>query len=129
MDFDDVIADLDAGGFVFDAAWFEPHFEFRFPLVGEIATSGIALTIRSALEPWHVMGEEGSPGGTVRYVDLSVERIGVRARGRIHRRCIRRSASTRRSRSTSSTHGRGAQWAVASIMWLIRVDAITRRSR
>ncbi|CAG4894405.1 transglutaminase family protein [Paraburkholderia gardini] len=81
MDFDDVIADLNAAGFAFDTTWFAPHFEFRFPLVGEITTNGIALTIRSALEPWHVMGEEGSPGGTVRYVDSSVERIEVRALG------------------------------------------------
>jgi uncharacterized protein (DUF2126 family)/transglutaminase-like putative cysteine protease len=81
MDFDDVIADLNEAGFHFDAAWFAPHFEFRFPLVGAIQTNGIELTVRSALEPWHVMGEEGSTGGTVRYVDSSVERLEVRVLG------------------------------------------------
>jgi len=81
MDFDDVLADLNEAGYAFDRAWFAPHFEFRFPLVGELNTNGIALTIRNGLEPWHVMGEEGSPGGTVRYVDSSVERIEVRALG------------------------------------------------
>jgi uncharacterized protein (DUF2126 family) len=81
MDFDDVIAELNEAGFSFDAAWFAPHFEFRFPLVGAIQTNGIELTVRNALEPWHVMGEEGSPGGTVRYVDSSVERLEVRVLG------------------------------------------------
>ena len=81
MDFHDVIADLKEAGYAFDAAWFAPHFEFRFPLVGAVQTNGIELVVRSALEPWHVMGEQGSPGGTVRYVDSSVERLEVRVLG------------------------------------------------
>ncbi|MBN3813312.1 transglutaminase family protein [Paraburkholderia sp. Ac-20347] len=81
MDFDDVLTELRDAGFALDAGWFAPHFEFRFPLVGELQTSGIALTLRNALEPWHVMGEEGAQGGTVRYVDSSVERLEVRVLG------------------------------------------------
>ncbi|KUZ76537.1 DUF2126 domain-containing protein [Burkholderia ubonensis] len=81
MDFDDVLAELRDAGFDFDAAWFAPHFEFRFPLFGQIAVSGIQLTLRGALEPWHVMGEEGASGGTVRYVDSSLERLEVRVTG------------------------------------------------
>jgi uncharacterized protein (DUF2126 family)/transglutaminase-like putative cysteine protease len=81
MDFDDVIAETAEAGFALDAAWFAPHFEFRFPLVGELHTGGIALAVRHALEPWHVMGEEGAAGGTVRYVDSSVERLEVRVLG------------------------------------------------
>ena len=81
MDFDDVISEMRQAGFAFDAAWFAPHFEFRFPLVGEVRAMGIELSLRNALEPWHVMGEEGSPGGTVRYVDSSLERIEARVTG------------------------------------------------
>ncbi|MDH4059201.1 MAG: transglutaminase family protein [Aquincola sp.] len=81
MDFDDVVTDLRRAGFEFDAAWFAPHFAFRFPRIGERALAGVELSLTGALEPWHVMGEEGAPGGTVRYVDSSLERLEVRASG------------------------------------------------
>jgi uncharacterized protein (DUF2126 family) len=81
MDFEDVLDDLAQHGYRFDKAWFEPHFEFRFPLVGQVAVRGMELTLRNALEPWHVMGEEGAPGGTVRFVDSSLERLEVRVNG------------------------------------------------
>lgn len=86
MDFQDVIDDLREFGYGFDMAWFAPHFEFRFPLIGEVSARGIELTLRSALEPWHVMGEQGAPGGTVRYVDSSLERVEVHVRGWTDRR-------------------------------------------
>jgi uncharacterized protein (DUF2126 family) len=81
IDFHDVLAEMRQAGYAFDDAWFAPHFEFRFPLVGAVQTMGIELTLRNALEPWHVMGEEGSTGGTVRYVDSSLERIEARVTG------------------------------------------------
>ncbi|MHB8948076.1 MAG: transglutaminase family protein [Rhodoferax sp.] len=79
MDFDDVMSEMRSAGYAFDDSWFAPHYEFRFPLVGSVQSAGIELTLRNALEPWHVMGEEGAPGGTARYVDSSLERIEVRA--------------------------------------------------
>ncbi len=81
LDFDDVVDEMQRHGYPIDPAWFAPHFEFRFPLAGEVATRGVHLTLRQALEPWHVLGEEGSAGGTVRYVDSSVERLQVLVTG------------------------------------------------
>jgi uncharacterized protein (DUF2126 family)/transglutaminase-like putative cysteine protease len=81
QDFADVISEMRSAGYAFDAIWFAPHCEFRFPLVGAIQSSGMELTLRAALEPWHVMGEEGAPGGTARYVDSSLERIEVHVTG------------------------------------------------
>jgi uncharacterized protein (DUF2126 family) len=81
LDFDDVIEELNCTGFALDRAWFDPHFEFRFPRYGNVAVRSVDVTLRQALEPWHVLGEEGMSGGTARYVDSSVERLEVLARG------------------------------------------------
>ena len=81
MDFADVLAEMRQAGFGFDDAWFAPHFEFRFPHVGAVHSLGVTLALRNALEPWHVMGEEGAVGGTVRYVDSSLERLEVKVTG------------------------------------------------
>jgi len=81
MDFADVLAEMRSAGYAFEDAWFAPHFEFRFPLIGTLQSVGMELTLRSALEPWHVMGEEGTAGGTARYVDSSLERIEVQVSG------------------------------------------------
>lgn len=81
MDLQDVLQEMRQAGFGFDAAWFAPHFEFRFPVAGDLQALGMALTLRNALEPWHVMGEQGAVGGTVRYVDSSLERMEVKVTG------------------------------------------------
>jgi uncharacterized protein (DUF2126 family) len=80
-DFKDVIGDLREAGYPFEFDWFAPHFEFRFPRIGDLAQRDLLVELRTALEPWHVLGEEPAGGGTVRYVDSSVERLQVKARG------------------------------------------------
>ena len=81
LDFADVVAELNQAGYPFEESWFAPHFEFRFPKYGDFATRGMEIELRGALEPWHVMGEEGATGGTARYVDSSLERLQVKVTG------------------------------------------------
>ena len=81
QDFSDVITELQRAGYPMDASWFDAHTEFRFPKVGDYSVNGIRLELRQALEPWHVLGEENGGGGTVRYVDSSLERLQVRLNG------------------------------------------------
>ncbi|MDB6031735.1 MAG: dehydrogenase [Verrucomicrobiales bacterium] len=101
-DFKDVVSDLASAGYPIAEEWFDPHFEFRFPVYGSIVQRGIALELRQALEPWHVLGEEGAAGGAVRYVDSSVERLQVKVTGLTESRhyivCNGRRSVCRRSR-------------------------------
>ncbi len=81
QDFDDVIEELRDFGYPLEHDWFAPHYEFRFPRAGDYHVKGMSLELRHALEPWHVMGEEGATVGTVRYVDSSLERLQVKVHG------------------------------------------------
>ncbi|GLR16957.1 transglutaminase family protein [Portibacter lacus] len=76
-DIHEVVDYLNAAGIAFEKEWFEPFLEFRFPMIGQVNVQGVNLKLRSAIEPWIVLGEEMTSSGTSRYVDSSVERIEV----------------------------------------------------
>lgn len=81
QDLKEVIRDLREGGYAFDISWFDPFFSFRFPFLGELREGDIHLELHTAIEPWHVLGEEMSSSGTARFVDSSLERIQVKING------------------------------------------------
>ncbi|HEY9889286.1 MAG TPA: transglutaminase family protein, partial [Candidatus Obscuribacterales bacterium] len=72
-----VLHDLQTAGYPFEAAWFQPLVERRFPRCGTLslgANPQRRLELRTALEPWPVIGDAGG-GGTSRPVDNSLERL------------------------------------------------------
>ena len=87
-DIKDIVAQLNKAGYRFKEDWFNPFFEFRFPLHGMVEINNIHLELRAAIEPWNVLGEEMTGGGTARYVDSSVERVQVKVSSFIEERYV-----------------------------------------
>ncbi|WP_299937703.1 DUF2126 domain-containing protein [uncultured Pelagimonas sp.] len=81
-DFDEVLGDLSAAhGLAFRPDWYNAQYEMRFGEVGNTTIEGLKLTLRNGIEPWLVLGEEASGGGTSRYVDSSLERVELKVEG------------------------------------------------
>ena len=80
-DFAEVLALLRGAGFAMEDGWFKMQAEFRFPTLGTLQVEGVAVELRQALEPWNVLAEETTAGGTGRSVDSSLERIQVKVNG------------------------------------------------
>ncbi|HSN99543.1 MAG TPA: transglutaminase family protein, partial [Candidatus Nanopelagicales bacterium] len=85
-DFEDVLGFLARRGLPLPEEGYRPFVELRCPLAGTLQAGDVTIEVRNALEPWHVLGEELSGTGTARYVDSSMERIEVRARGLVPER-------------------------------------------
>jgi uncharacterized protein (DUF2126 family)/transglutaminase-like putative cysteine protease len=81
QDFAEVLDYLRSSGYNFDEKWFASHLEFRFPKIGSLTVDGVELELRQALEPWNVLAEETTSGGTGRSVDSSLERMQVKVTG------------------------------------------------
>ena len=88
QDLGDVITELAESGYRIEPEWFAPHLNFRFPRLGDFSAEGVNVEVRLALEPWHVMGEEGAQGGTARFVDSSLERLQVVVTGLVSDRHV-----------------------------------------
>jgi uncharacterized protein (DUF2126 family) len=80
-DFNRVIRDLRQAGYKMELDWFNTFKEFRFPRIGTLFAHDMQIDLHSALEPWHVLGEESTGQGTARYVDSSVERVQISVHG------------------------------------------------
>ena len=105
QDFGTVIEDIRAAGIALDRSWYDAFLEFRFPHYGTVLVGGVELSLRAAIEPWHVLGEEVSAGGTARYVDSSVERLQVTLRGAIPGRHALACNGRRVPLTPTGTHG------------------------
>ena len=108
-DFLSLLDDLALNGFRLDPVWYQAQAEFRFPFCGQIEVEGVHLELRQALEPWHVLGETGAIGGTVRYTDSSVERLQVKmttlAQDRYRVMCNRRPVPMTRTDTSGASVG------------------------
>ena len=104
-DIQEVVTELQEAGSLFEMAWLDPFFEFRFPKLGIVNVRDIEIELRMAIEPWHVLGEEISRAGTSRFVDSSVERLQVKVRGLTDARYIVTCNGRRLILHNTGTHG------------------------
>jgi len=81
LDFLELLGELAAAGYPFQADWFEPLVERRFPRLGRVHLGDVVLELRQALEPWPVLAEEATAGGMARFLDSARDRVQLAATG------------------------------------------------
>jgi uncharacterized protein (DUF2126 family) len=75
-DLEQVLADLDSGGFPLPSDMYRAIWGWRFPLVLEFAADAASLAIRRAGEHWPILVDPPKSGGmTSRFVDSSLRRL------------------------------------------------------
>ena len=104
-DIKDIVNQLNKAGYQFKEDWFDPFFEFRFPLYGMVNINNIHLELRAGIEPWNVLGEEMTGGGTARYVDSSLERVQVKVTNFTNERYILTCNGVRVQLRNTGIHG------------------------
>jgi uncharacterized protein (DUF2126 family) len=87
-DFEEVLDFAERAGLALPRDAYRAFLELRCPVVGALQASDVRLELRNAIEPWNVLGEEPGATGTVRYVDSSVERVEVLAKGLVPERHV-----------------------------------------
>ncbi len=84
QDLEDVVSDLNAAGYPLRMEWFDPHFEFRFPLYGTIEQRGIELELspgyRTVARDWR-RGQRGRHGAIRRLLAGTIAGFGKRNGG------------------------------------------------
>lgn len=85
-DFEEVIGHLERSGLPLPGDAYRVFLEYRCPVVGVLRAGDIKVELRNAIEPWNVLGEEGTGSGTARFVDSSMERVELRVEGFIPER-------------------------------------------
>lgn len=76
-DFCLICRDLKKHGFDFKPEWLRDAFDFRCPVIGEMAVQGGSIELRRAFESWPLMAEESRGSSMVRVVDNSSDRLQV----------------------------------------------------
>lgn len=76
-DLADVTRELQRTGLPIELDWFRPFLASRFPVQGACSFEGVRIELRTAHEPWSVLGDGAGDTSTSRQVDSSTERLQV----------------------------------------------------